>query len=104
MINFRAAILRNGIGPVKRVVETAPSCVRGVKGITGIHHRNNELGPRDGGNFGVDPIGFDNKRTTFINEISDLLQKGFVFGGIEVLSPAITVPGVDLPLQVFAPF
>ena len=90
------------VGPVQRVVQAAPACVRGVQHKTVVEARHHQLRPRHRCDFGIDILRADGKGRRLGNQITDLAQEcliGWHIGN----GPGIGfVPRVDLRLQRIA--
>ncbi len=94
--------VRNGVGPVERVIERAPARIGGVQRITGIHHRHDELRAGNGRDLRVDIGGRDGEIRSFRQEIADLLQEGLIGPDFD-RGAVFAIPGIKLLLEVVAP-
>ncbi len=68
---------------VQRVVEAAPAGVRGIQGITRVHHRHDQLRARHAGDLGVDVRGLDREVRALGDEVAELRQERAVGHGVE---------------------
>ena len=81
-----AAILRDGVGAVERVVEAAPAGVGGVERVAGVRDRHDELRPGDAGDLVVHVLRSDRERLRLRQEIADLAQEALVRRRVEGLA------------------
>ena len=96
------ALVGDRVGAVEGIVEAAPARVGGVQRVARVHHRHDELRPRDGRDLGIDVGGRRRKVLALGHEVADFAQEALV--GLEVEgSLVLPVPGVDLGLQLLAP-
>ncbi len=97
-----AVVLRNGIGAVQRVIQTAPASVGGIERVADVVDRYHELWPGHLGDLGIDLRGVDGKRIASGVQVANLLQELPVLRSIEIWAGVGAVPGIDLCLQLIA--
>ena len=96
------AVRRNGVGPVEGVIQTAIAGVGGVQRIAGIGDGHHELRSGNSGNLGIHVRGFDNEIVAFLDQITDLTEKGVIGSGINGRAAIVMQPGIDLRLHIAA--
>ena len=94
-----AAVLRDRVRAVERVVEAAPARIGGIERITGVRHRNDKLRTGNGRDLLVDMRGLDAEIRPFRRQIADLGEEGPVGVRVDRLAAPGLVPGVDFRLQ-----
>ena len=87
------------IGAVQRVIKAAPAGVGRVQRVTRVHHRHDQLRPRDRGDLGVSIAGLDVEIVAFRFQIADFAQEIAVGRGVRCFAPVGNMPGIDLALQ-----
>ena len=92
-------LVGNGVGAIKRVIETSPAGVGRVERVAGIRHGHDQLRSGDPSNFGIDVSCRDRASWRFRQQIANFAQKRLILRGIMRLSGMRPVPGVDLELQ-----
>ena len=96
------AVLRNGVGAVQRIVEAAPAGIGRIQGVARIADRHHQLRPGDLRDLRIDMVGIDGERLPLGYEIANLDQVRLVARMIEGRARILTVPGIDLRLQLVA--
>ena len=71
-------------------------CVPRVRG------GHDELGARDGGDLGIEPLGRDRERRALRHEVADVAEERLVLDRVDRGSGTCAVPAVDLALQALA--
>ena len=99
-----AVLVADGIGAVERIVEAAPASVTGVQRITSVVQRHHQLRPGDAGDLGINVVGADGEIGRLGRQIADATQERGVGVRVERPDRVGPVPGVDLGLQLVAPF
>jgi len=99
---FGAVGFADGVGAIQRVIQRAPARIGGVEGETGVHHRHNQLGAGHAGDFVIDVLGRGLEVCGFWQQVSDILQEGFVGHRVMRLAGVSLVPGVDPRLEIVA--
>ena len=94
-----AVVLRDHIGAIQRVIETAPARVRGIQREAGVAHRDHELRPGNTGDLGIDALGGDFEWRAGILEIANLAQELQVLTVRDRCGGALLVPCIDRRLQ-----
>jgi len=94
-----AVLFVDDVGAVKRVVQTAPACIRRIDCKSRIIDRHYQLWSGHLGDFGVNVGSFDLERLTGIGEIADAFEKLDVFGMLPLSTLRFTMPIVDPLLQ-----
>src|SRR5439155_20067924 len=78
-----AVVLRDRVGTVQRIVQAAPTGIRGVQRIARIGHRHDELRAGDAGDLGIDIAGADRKVCRLRLQIADATQEIEISVGID---------------------
>ncbi len=91
--------IRDGVRPVERVIQAAPTRIGGVQGIARVRHRDDQLRTGQAGDLVIDIGRRDRKGRRCIGEIADFSQEGAIGSCVESMG---AVPGVDLRLQGIA--
>ena len=99
---FRAVSFADGVGAVERVVQRTPAGVRGIERETGIHHRHHELRAGHAGDFVIDVLRRCLEIGRFWQQITDVLQEGFISHGVVRLTGTGLVPAIDTSLEIIA--
>src|SRR5437762_478871 len=84
--------IADGVSAIQRVVQRAPASVRGVEGEAGVHHRYDQLWTGHASDFVVDVLRRCLEIGRFWQQITDVLQKGFVGHGVMGLACSGLVP------------
>jgi len=92
----------DGVGAIQRVVQRTPTRIRGVEGETGIHYRYYQLWAGHTGDFVIDVLGRSLEVCGFWQQVSDVLQEGFVGHRVVSLAGMGLVPGIDARLEIVA--
>ena len=99
---FRAVSFADGVGAVERVIQRTPAGVRSVEGETGVHHRHHELRAGHAGDFVIDVLRRCLEIGRFWQQITDVLQEGFIGHGVMRLTGTGLVPAIDTSLEIIA--
>ena len=100
----RAAVFRNRVGAIQRVVQAAPARVGGIQRIARVGHRHYELRPGDAGDLGIDAAGVDRDLARLRLQIADLVQEREIGRLVDRQGAGLaarmgTMPTIDLLLQ-----
>jgi len=99
---FGAVGFADGIGAIQGVVQRAPTCIGSVEGEAGVHHRHHQLRAGHAGDFVIDVLGRGLEVCGFWQQVSDVLQEGFVGHRVVGLAGVSLVPGIDPRLEIVA--
>ena len=94
-----ARVVRDRIGAIERVVQTAPARVRRVQRVAGVGEGDHELRAANLADLFVDICGLDLVCRRLRLKIADLLEEGRVGVHVERLALVGAVPAIDLGLQ-----
>ena len=97
-----AVVLRDHVGAIQGVIQTAPTGIGGVEGVAGVEHGHHELWPGLDRQLGIHIFGRDTGRFGYRNQVPDLLQKCLISRHIANGPGVRVVPGVQLGLQATA--
>ncbi len=98
LATLRTVALRDHIGAIKRVIETAPACICCIEGVASIGSWNYELRSGDSRDF-QDIFGADGEIGGLREKIADRAEKSFVVLRIEEATCVRDMIGVDLRLK-----
>jgi hypothetical protein len=101
-ITVVASVLGDGIGAVERIIQAAPTRIRGIECVTRIRQRDDQLRPRDMRDLVIDILGADRERRRFRQQISDPAQKALVCRLVPRLRALVLMVIVDQRLQFVA--
>jgi hypothetical protein len=94
----------DGIRAIQGVVEAAPASVGGIERVTRVVERYDQLRTCEQRDLRIDIARADLKILPFGHQVTDAAQVSFVACGVERLPAPGTMPGIDLELQLVAPF
>ena len=99
---FGAVGFADGIGAIQRVIQRAPARIGGVEGEAGVHHRHYQLRAGHAGDLVIDVLGRGLEVCGFWQQVSNVLQEGFVSHRVMRLAGVGLVPGIDPRLEIVA--
>ena len=99
---LRAALVTDDVGSVEGVVQRPPARVGGIEREARIEDRHHQLWPRRRRDLGVDTRGGDGEVGGFGEQVADIGQELPVLGLVDTADDPLTVPLVDLRLQIIA--